>query len=224
MATDRLVPRRGPASVGAEKLATYWRVRGYGTGALDAWNSACYCEEQRALNILLGMPTDAELRDVWRRGFPAELEIHGEKITFKYGDNSDWDFDFESTGWKLVYSSTYRERREQRVFLLGGKDFARWPSQNQIELHTTEQEMVAEYKQYNPKAGDAWARRKALERRQAVVKHASDYARGRVYPGEYYLEDAQGEIIDGTFQSVDDTSDADAFIEAAREMLRSAFR
>lgn len=224
MATDRLVPRRGPASVGAEKLATYWRVRGYGTGALDAWKSACYCEEQRALNILLGMPTDAELRRAWRTGFPSEIEVRGETVVFRTTDGDSWWYDFESTGWKLVHSSTYRERREQRVLLLGGKDYARWPNQNQIELHTTEQEMVAEYKQYNPKAGDAWARRKALERRQALVKHASDYDLGRIYPGGYYLEDAHGEVIDGTFQSVDDTSDADAFIEAAREMLRSAFR
>lgn len=207
-----------------EKLAAYWRVRGYGTGALDAWNSACYCEEQRALDILLGMPTDRELRAVWSNGFPSEITVRGEEVTFKLADGDSWENDFEYRGWKLVRDSTYRERREQRVFLLGGKDFARRPYQKQIELYTTEQEMVAEYKQYNPKAGDAWARRQALERRQALVKYASDLDRGRVYPGEYYLEDAQGEVIDGTFHSVDDTSDADAFVDAAHEMLRSAFR
>lgn len=111
MATDRLVPRRGPASVGAEKLAAYWRVRGYGTGALDAWNSACYCEEQRALNILLGMPTDRELRAVWSNGFPSEITVRGEEVTFKLMDSSFDSDNFEYRGWKMVYDSTYRDRK-----------------------------------------------------------------------------------------------------------------
>lgn len=222
MATDKLIPHR-PASISAEKLATYRRVRGYGIGALDAWKAACYSEEQRVVRLLIGMPTDEQLRWIHRNGFPHPWMIRGKEWVFKSADSVDWNSDSKYRGWERVHKSTYQERRSQEVFLLDGKDFNRFPSQNQIKLYQTEQEMVAEYKRYAPKNGGAWARRKALERRQELVKYANDQDHGHVWPGEYYLEDPQGNIVD-TFHSVDDTGDVDAFIEAAHEMLRSAFR
>jgi len=209
-----------------EKRAVYKRVRSYGNNALDAWKAACYAEEQRVVNILLGMPSDEELRDVFRSSFPQSIEIRGEQYTFKIAENGggDWSSDFEYCGWKQVLSSSYRERREQRVFLLEGNDFNHWPNQKQIELYESELEMVEEYRKYYPKRGDAEIRRMALERRQALVKRVQDEDRGRISPGEYYLEGPNGDIVDNTFHSVNDTYDADEFIDAAREMLRSVFR